>query len=40
MTEEKDSYWALMTYFESCKVPLICQAVDLIDSGLINKTYF
>jgi hypothetical protein len=40
MVKAEDSYWVLLTYFDCCKIPLICNGIDLIDSGVINKSYF
>lgn len=31
MDQSEDSYWILMTYFDCCKIPLICQGIELID---------
>lgn len=36
---EKDAYWVLMTYFDCCKAPLIAHAIELIDKGIITKSY-
>lgn len=35
----KDAHFVLMTYFECSKIPVIIQAVELIDSGELRKTY-
>jgi hypothetical protein len=40
MDSPEDAYWVLFTYFDCCKVPLLCRGIELIDSGLIQKTYF
>ena len=31
MDKSEGSYWVLMTYFDCCKIPLICQGIELID---------
>lgn len=40
MNDVKDSYCLYITYFDCQKVPLICKGIELIDSGLIKKSYF
>lgn len=40
MESEKNAYWCLFTYFECCKLPILCRAVDLIDQKVIEKSYF
>ena len=31
----------MLTYFDCCKIPIICQIVDLILKGkIVNKSYF
>ena len=40
MDKSEDSYWILMTYFDCCKIPLICQGIELIDAGIVNVSYF
>ncbi len=29
----------LMTYFDCCKIPVICKAIELIDEGIIKVSY-
>jgi hypothetical protein len=40
MDTEKDSFWAMQTYFDCCKVHLVARAIDLIDQGVIKVNYF
>ena len=37
--EPGPNYWSFCTYFDSCKVPQLLMAVELIDSGKVKKTY-
>jgi hypothetical protein len=40
LEKEKDAHIGLMGFFDSCKIAVICQIVDLIRKGVIqNKTY-
>lgn len=29
----------MMTYFDCCKIPVVCKAIELIDSGVLNVSY-
>ena len=40
MEKPQDSYWILLTYFDCCKIPLICKGIDLIDNGVVKVSYF
>jgi hypothetical protein len=40
MEKSEDAYWVLLTYFDCCKIPLICQGIDLIDAGIAKVSYF
>jgi hypothetical protein len=37
--EQGPSYWTLCTFFDSCKVPQILMAIELIDQKKTQKTY-
>lgn len=36
---DDSGYMVFMTYFDCCKIPLLLQGVELIDSGAVNKSY-
>jgi len=41
MEKVEGAHWVTMTYFDACKIPIICQVVHLIDEGkIVGKTYF
>ncbi len=40
MDRPEDAYWVLLTYFDCCKIALICKAIELIDAGVISQPYF
>lgn len=36
----KGAYWVFMTYFDTPKVAVVLRAIDLIDRGIVKKSYF
>ena len=35
----KGCYWTFSTFFDSCKVPQLLMAIEMIEKGKVNKTY-
>mmetsp|Transcript_1328 Transcript_1328/g.1716 ORF Transcript_1328/g.1716 Transcript_1328/m.1716 type:complete len:213 (+) Transcript_1328:374-1012(+) len=33
------NYWTMSTFFDSCKVPQILMGIEMIDKGLVEKSY-
>ena len=37
--QKKGGYWILTGYFDSCKIPVVCQLTHYAKRGLVKKTY-
>ena len=36
MAEDEGAYWAMLTYFDCCKIPIVAHGIDLIEQGIIK----
>lgn len=40
LSAKKGAYWSFITFFDTPKVALVLSAVDLIQKGILKKTYY